>query len=43
MSSIGQHKAPAEPDPVLVERAIVKVLEIAQHQGLSGICANTDC
>ncbi len=35
MNNIGQPKPPAEPDPELVERAIVKVLEIAQRQGIT--------
>jgi hypothetical protein len=35
MNHIGQHKAPADPDPKLVECAIAKVLEIAQRQGIS--------
>jgi hypothetical protein len=35
MNNIGQHKPPVEPDPQLVERAIVKVLEIAQLQGIT--------
>ena len=35
MNNIGQHKPPAEPDQELVERAIVRVLEIAQQQGIT--------
>ncbi|MFY9559816.1 MAG: hypothetical protein WAQ52_06250 [Terriglobales bacterium] len=35
MNNIGQHKQPAEPNRDLVERAIVKVLEIAHRQGIS--------
>jgi hypothetical protein len=35
MNNIGQRQLPAEPDPELVECAIVKVLEIAQRQGIS--------
>jgi hypothetical protein len=35
MNNIGQHKPPAEPDRELVERAIVRVLEMAQHHGIN--------
>jgi hypothetical protein len=35
MNNLGQHKPPAEPDRELVERAIVRVLEIAQHHGIT--------
>jgi hypothetical protein len=35
MNNIGQHEPLAEPDRELVERAIVSVLEIAQHQGIT--------
>ncbi len=35
MNNIGQHTTPAEPDRELVEHAIVRVLEIAQHQGIT--------
>lgn len=34
MNTIGQCK-PAEPDPELVERAIAKMLEIAQRHGIT--------
>lgn len=35
MDNIGQHKSAAEPDPGVVECAIVEVLEIAQRQGIT--------
>lgn len=35
MNNIGQHEPPAEPDRELVESAIVRVLEIAQHHGIT--------
>ena len=35
MDNSGQHKPIAEPDPELVECAIVEMLEIAQHQGIT--------
>ena len=35
MNSLGQNEPPAEPDRKLVERAIVKVLEIAQDRGVT--------
>jgi hypothetical protein len=35
MNNIGPHKSPVEPDPELVERAIVEMLEIAQRQGIN--------
>jgi len=35
MNSIGQHKLPGEPDPELVECAIVEVLQIAKRQGIT--------
>ena len=35
MNNIRQLNPPAEPDRELVERAIVSVLEIAQHQGIT--------
>ena len=35
MSNLGQHEPPAEPNRELVEHAIVRVLEIAQHQGIT--------
>jgi hypothetical protein len=35
MNNLGQHKPTAEPDRELVERAIVGVLEIAQHHGFT--------
>ncbi len=35
MNNIGSRKSPAEPNPELVERAIVEMLEIAQRQGIS--------
>jgi hypothetical protein len=35
MDNIGQHKSAAEPDPELVECAIVEMLEMAQRQGIT--------
>jgi hypothetical protein len=35
MNNIGQYKPGSEPDRKLVERAILRVLEIAEHQGIS--------
>ena len=35
MNNLGQHKPLEEPDRELVERAIVRVLEIAQHHGIT--------
>ncbi len=35
MNNIGQPAPPAEPDRELVERAIVRVLEVAQHHGIT--------
>jgi hypothetical protein len=35
MDNSGQHKPIAEPDPELVECAIVEMLEIARHQGIT--------
>jgi hypothetical protein len=35
MNNLGQHGPPAEPNRELVEHAIVRVLEIAQHQGIT--------
>jgi hypothetical protein len=35
MNNIRQLNPPAEPDRELVERAIVRVLEIAQHHGIT--------
>jgi len=35
MHNIGQYKPGSEPDREVVERAILKVLEIAGHQGIT--------
>ena len=35
MNNIGQNEPPAEPDRELIEHAIVRVLEIAQHRGIT--------
>ena len=35
MHNIGQYKPGSEPDREVVERAILKVLEIAEHQGIT--------
>jgi hypothetical protein len=35
MNNIGPHTPPVEPDREFVESAIVEVLEIAQHQGIT--------
>jgi hypothetical protein len=35
MSSTSQRKPAVEPDPELVERAIVQVLELVQRQGIT--------